>query len=174
MRTSSTSCTWTVQFAQSRYLVFAQDPLVFPTVGSSEDPTLCHSVTFIGSAFYLEPTSEQAKMNIFDIADTFNVNHLDYNLDLRRSHCLKTRNRSFSQAPDTESSIKGFIKGPTLHVRSHHCRPCDSSTAMQWREVEAISDLPFVGLPRSCFQGYTIRRSTSTLRVPYIAKKCGL
>ena len=67
-----------LQFAQSRYLVFAQEPLFFfspddaaaigPDFSLLKDATLRHSVTLIGSASYVEPTSEQGKMTIFDIA----------------------------------------------------------------------------------------------------------
>lgn len=152
----------------------------------------------------MEPTIEQAKMNIgliFDVADAYNVNyvdfHLDYNLDPSSELLiyevisqLKTRygrDSSSSQGPDPESSIKGSTKGPMLtcpRITIGHATRLQLFTPTQWRDlVEAISDFPitFVGLPQSdiFMQGRTFKDSPlgaprGTLRVPYIAKNYGL
>jgi hypothetical protein len=61
---------WTVQFAQVGPLFLPpDDAAVGPNFSLRKDATLRLSVTLIGLAPYVEPTSEQA-MNIFDIADT--------------------------------------------------------------------------------------------------------
>jgi hypothetical protein len=193
--------------------VFAQEPLFSspddavagPNFSLLKDAILRPSVTVIGSAPYVESTVEQAKMNIgliFDLADTCNVNyvdfHLDYNLDPSSELLiyevisqLKTRYRrsssSSSQGPDPESSTKGFIEGPTFRcprITIGHATRLQLFTQTQWRDlVEAISDLPitFVGLPQSdifmqgrAYKDTPLGAPRGTLRVPYIAKNYGL
>ena len=73
-----TTCTWTISTVRSipisgvcprtTTIFFPHDAAVSPELSLLTDATLRHSVTLIGSEPYVEPTSEQGKMNIFDIA----------------------------------------------------------------------------------------------------------
>ena len=184
-------------FAQEPLFSYPDDAVAGPNFSLLKDAILRPSVTVIGSAPYVESTVEQAKMNIqliFDLADTCNVNyvdfHLDYNLDPSSELLiyevifqLKTRYRrsssSSSSGPYPESSRK---RCPRITIG--HATRLQLFTQTQWRDlVEAISDLPitFVGLPQSdifmqgrAYKDTPLGAPRGTLRVPYIAKNYGL
>ena len=125
-------------------------------------------------------------MNIFDIADTNNVDfHVDYNrvpsselLIYEVIAQLKARSRSSFHAPDPESSIKRFLKGTNIDMSVHHCQLCDSSAAI-YADTMAGFSKSYIGPSHHLrwtatiryvhtgenFQGFTIRRST---RYPYV------
>lgn len=188
-------------FAQEPLFSSPDDTVVGPNFSLLKDAAHRRGITVIGSAPYVEPSIEQAKMNIgliFDIADACNMDlvdfHLDYNLDPNSELLiyevisqLKTRYSSSSQGPDPESPGKGFLRGPTLacpRITIGHATRLQLFTPTQWRDlVEAISGLPitFVGLPQSDmfmqgrdFKDAPLGAPRGTLRVPYLAKNYGL
>lgn len=113
--------------------------------------------------------------------------HVDYNIDPSSEPLiydviaqLKTWSRSFSQAPDPESSRNGFVKGqaltcPFITIGYATLAP------MPWRDLEAISDLSItlVGLLQSdmFMQGRTFKETpsgASYVCLTCVAKNYGL
>ena len=145
------------------------------------DATPRHRVTVIGSA-----PIEQAKIDV-GIVDTCNVNFVDfylaYSLDpSSECHYTQYEQGRSSSGSRTLSWIveKGIHSGTDIDMSAHHYRPCDSSTPTQWRDLEAISDLPivFFGLPQPdmSMQGRAFNEGVprGTLRVPCLVKKYGV
>ncbi|KXN88246.1 Cytosine deaminase [Leucoagaricus sp. SymC.cos] len=195
---------------QSRYqdicdvqiAVFAQEAL-FKNASDTEPgenyDILCQAmrregVTVVGSAPYVEPTTEQAKKNIrliFDavmgsreLAATFHRHidfHLDYNLDPATEpliHEVIAQARSYFSL----CGRKNCSAGPSITIG--HATRLQLLTTTEWHDLRAaIGELPItiVGLPQSdmyiqgrAHQGSPLGPPRSTLRVPYIEKAYGI
>ncbi|KAJ7109700.1 hypothetical protein C8R43DRAFT_904623 [Mycena crocata] len=167
--------------------VFAQEPL-FDAVGTLEpgrNYTLLAQgaespgIQVVGSAPYVEPTTEQAKVNIaliLQLAQSRGCHvdfHLDYNLDPESEPLIY----------EVISLAKQISWPSTLRITIGHATRLQLFTPAEWTGLaSAIGNLPitFVGLPQSDM--YMLGRNEtdsalgpprSTLRVPYIANKYG-
>ncbi|KAF8895390.1 hypothetical protein BD779DRAFT_1668671 [Infundibulicybe gibba] len=175
--------------------VFAQEPL-FTASGDTEpgrnydllkEAAQRDGVSCVGSAPYVEPSTEQAKLNIkliLDIAGRWGYHadfHLDYNLDPTSEPLTY---EVISQARKHSRHWTPTVGVPKAGITISHATRLQLFTPAQWHDlVDAIDGLPitFVGLPQSdmYMQGRSDRDKLlgpprSTLRVPYIAEKYGL
>ncbi|KAF8158383.1 hypothetical protein B0H34DRAFT_708561 [Crassisporium funariophilum] len=216
------ACLEAAQKLQSEYnarcdvqiAVFAQEPLFASsedTVPGSNFSLLKEAasrsgISVIGSAPYVEPTIGQAKANIgliFDIADTHNLNHvdfhLDYNLDPNSEPLIYEVITQLKERYERGSSTgKGIPSCDSIDSTAEQLttrRSCPRITIghatrlqlfspAQWNDLaESIQDLPitFVGLPQSdmymqgrAFVDDPLGAPRGTLRVPHIARNYGI
>ncbi|KAJ7780627.1 hypothetical protein DFH07DRAFT_910153 [Mycena maculata] len=155
---------------------FAQEPL-FDAPGATEpgrNYTLLvqaaetPDIQVVGSAPYVEPTTEQAKANIglvLNLAKKCGCHvdfHLDYNLDPASEPLIY----------EVISAAKKLSWARQHRITIGHATRLQLFTPDQWVDlISAIGDLPivFVGLPQSDM--YIRGR---TLEVPHLANKYGL
>ncbi|KAJ7784598.1 hypothetical protein B0H16DRAFT_303541 [Mycena metata] len=167
---------------------FAQEPL-FNTADATEpgrnydllvQAAGTQGVHVVGSAPYVEPTTEQAKANIALVLKLAQEHghyvdfHLDYNLDPASEPLIF----------EVISAAKRLSWSRELNITIGHATRMQLFTPAQWRDlVVAIGELPiiFVGLPNSDL--YMLGREASstplgpprsTLRIPYIANEYGI
>ncbi|KAF9013511.1 hypothetical protein BDQ17DRAFT_1297204 [Cyathus striatus] len=173
---------------------FAQEPLFSRPGEMTPGPNFLllkeaiqrEGVTVVGSAPYVEPTIEQAKLNIaliFEIATTGSVDHidfhLDYNLDPDSEPLIF---EVFSQARKFYSISSVFRH--RVHITIGHATRLQLFPPSQWRQlIDAMDELPItlVSLPQSdiYMQGRDMAHMPlgpprGTLRVPYLVKEYGL
>jgi hypothetical protein len=134
-------------------------------------------IRVVGSAPYVEPTTEQAKANIglvLNLAQKHGCHvdfHLDYNLDPESEPLIH----------EVISEAKKLSWSRESRITIGHATRLQLFTPAEWHDLAAaIGDLPitFVGLPQSDM--YMLGRQDtdtllgpprSTLRIPYIANK---
>ncbi|KAJ6559222.1 hypothetical protein DFH09DRAFT_523309 [Mycena vulgaris] len=176
------------QFCDIQVAAFAQEPLF--DVPDNLQPGRNYSllvqaaetpgVEVVGSAPYVEPTTEQAKANIVFVLKLAQKHgchvdfHLDYNLDPESEPLIYS----------VISEAKKLSWSRELRITIGHATRMQLFTPAQWGDLaSAIGELPiiFVGLPQSDM--YMLGRKEmdtllgpprSTLRIPYIANKYGL
>lgn len=158
--------------------VFAQEPLFDDP--SHEDPGTNYEllveamgrmgVDVVGSAPYVEKSSDHSKRNIFlilDLADRFNYHvdfHLDYNLD-----------------PQTTPLVHHLIDSLRMRhwpsqrrITIGHATRLMLFDDLQWKSLSsALAELPvtLVGLPNSDLYMQGGKYPSSTLNVPRLARK---
>ncbi|KAJ7505345.1 hypothetical protein B0H11DRAFT_2154184 [Mycena galericulata] len=167
---------------------FAQEPL-FDAAGIAEpgrnyfllvQAAETSGVEVVGSAPYVEPSTEQAKANIglvLKLAQDCGCHvdfHLDYNLDAASEPLIY----------EVISAAKRLSWSRDSKITIGHATRLQLFTPQQWGDlIAAIGELPivFVGLPQSDM--YMLGRKEadtllgpprSTLRIPYLVNKYGL
>ncbi|KAJ6584937.1 hypothetical protein B0H19DRAFT_1107295 [Mycena capillaripes] len=164
---------------------FAQEPLFDVSENREPGPNYnllvlaaqTPGIEVVGSAPYVEPTTEQAKANIrlvLNLAQKHGHHvdfHLDYNLNPESEPLIH----------EVISEAKKLSWSRESRITIGHATRMQLFTPAQWRDLAAaIGDLPiiFVGLPQSDM--YMLGRQEtetslgpprSTLRIPYIANK---
>lgn len=176
--------------------VFAQEPL-FDAPGDTvpgvnfkllQQALQRNGISAVGSAPYVEPTTEQAKLNINLLMDAANECgahvdfHLDYNLDPKTEplihEVISVARRNFQWWACTPA------RPAQRRITIGHATRLQLFTPPEWHQLkDAIQGLPitFVGLPQSdiYMQGrgdydQPLGAPRSTLRVPYVLNRYGI
>ncbi|KAJ7175821.1 hypothetical protein C8R46DRAFT_1079631 [Mycena filopes] len=167
---------------------FAQEPLFDGAEATQPGPNYnlllqaaqTPGICVVGSAPYVESTTQQAKANIALILKLAQEHghhvdfHLDYNLDPASEPLIL----------EVISAARKLAWSPELNITIGHATRMQLFTPTEWRDlVAAIGDLPiiFVGLPQSDMYmlgrkdiGTPLGPPRSTLRIPHIANEYGI
>ncbi|TFK55107.1 Metallo-dependent hydrolase [Heliocybe sulcata] len=175
-------------------LVFAQDALYLPEEDEPSDnyallekAAAMDGVSAIGSAPYVEPSSEQARKNILHILDLAEVHnlHVDFHLDYNADPSSEPLIYFLVNELHARSWADRVRKGLRAHVTIGHATRLSFFSSTEWEQlVSLIGDLPIslVALPQSDL--YMMRGSGNvppgqgpgryTLHVPQLKRRFGL
>lgn len=175
--------------------VFAQEPLFDAPGDTTPGPNYTlllqaikrDRITVIGSAPYVEPTIEQAKMNIGLIMDAGSKwgNHVDFHLDYNLDPSSEPLIYEVIAQARRNSALWSVGPGDRRHtITVSHATRLQLFSPTQWQDLRNSMDgvpITLVGLPQSdmYMQGRSdhdlpLGPPRSTLRVPYILNNFGI